>query len=1071
MRQQSYLIGVTLVLTSLFFTSVFHGQFYDGSNMQFGKNRVQYRTFGWQYFSVDNSQVFYYPNGREFAYQVGSQLNGWIKEVESMYDRKLTGGVQVLVFNSASDFYQSNIGSSLETVDNIGGTATLVGSKVFVFADGTWEHTEALVKKNLSELIFNQILYGGNWQEALRNSTSGLEFPEWFDQGLHSFISQPWSAELAMEVEDAARCNKILNAQRTAFEDARYVGHGIWKYITDVYGKGVIANLLYMIRVSNSLNDGLQYATGMPMDLVLSEASQYLLQESATADLYPPLNTRKALRKSRKETGDWIVPVHADSPIRSITFHPDGHRYAWSENEMGQLTIWLGDNRTGEVKKLNTYGNKIDRIQDSDPVPMAWHPNGNLLTYSVLVKSSPVLVSVDLTDFISNTKPLSQINKVLAMTYAPDGLSMAFSAVNKGRSDIFRYNVLGNNLTSKTADIYDDLDPVFAADGQSIWFTSNRPNADPDHAHVFGKPLSKNHDVFQLQWNGKEAVIEQWSSTPNSNERFPVILENGQVTTLTENLNGNQRRDVFWRDSVVAFIDTTIHYRYVIESQTIEAFQNPIARFHLIQEHNQLVKEHQLNGHLFLENTKLRPWESSSVELDINDTADQLDVIVDWEWRPQAHQADFRNYEFGASEVFVESDQAIEEEGTEDEQWQPFDIPRSSYYLTEYTIQSISSQLDNSYGANFYQAYNGNITVQPGLGGLSRISMTDLFENKIFTAGFRLSGSLENSRYMLSFTDQALRWDRSWIFERQGVTQPVNNQTYVNTHIHLLRRQWKYAIDEVRSLRIQGLFRLDRNTPLSTDAFNLTKPITFDNQVGIQVAYVLDNTRQRMINIPEGTRYRAWFEYYGNPSQRSETFGTIGIDFRTYRQLWRNIIWANRFSADWSIGEQRLLHLLGGVDNVLSLTPNAETPIDPNVNYAYQTRLAPLRGFNANARNGSHMALINSEIRIPIWSTLSNKPVESNLMETLQFVGFADVGSAWNGKHPYDSDNTFNQVTVTQNPITVTIDNNREPVIWGTGFGLRAKVLGYWLRTDWSWGVDDGRWQDRLFNLSLHLDF
>ena len=75
------------------------------------------------------------------------------------------------------------------------------------------------------------------------------------------------------------------------------------------------------------------------------------------------------------------------------------------------------------------------------------------------------------------------------------------------------------------------------------------------------------------------------------------------------------------------------------------------------------------------------------------------------------------------------------------------------------------------------------------------------------------------------------------------------------------------------------------------------------------------------------------------------------------------------------------------------------------------------------------------------------------------------------GKHPYDNANTFNQITVNQNPITVSIDNNREPIIWGTGFGLRAKVFGYWVRTDWSWGVDDGRWQDRIFNLSLHLDF
>jgi outer membrane protein assembly factor BamA len=141
------------------------------------------------------------------------------------------------------------------------------------------------------------------------------------------------------------------------------------------------------------------------------------------------------------------------------------------------------------------------------------------------------------------------------------------------------------------------------------------------------------------------------------------------------------------------------------------------------------------------------------------------------------------------------------------------------------------------------------------------------------------------------------------------------------------------------------------------------------------------------------------------------------------------------------------------------------------VAYAYQTRITPIRGFRNNARNGSNMALFNTEIRLPIWSSLSKRSIESEFLRDLQCVGFADVGSAWNGSHPYDEANSFNQVVVVQNPITVTVDNNREPIIWGTGFGLRSKFLGYWVRADWCWGVDDGRWQDRIFNLSLQLDF
>lgn len=87
-------------------------------------------------------------------------------------------------------------------------------------------------------------------------------------------------------------------------------------------------------------------------------------------------------------------------------------------------------------------------------------------------------------------------------------------------------------------------------------------------------------------------------------------------------------------------------------------------------------------------------------------------------------------------------------------------------------------------------------------------------------------------------------------------------------------------------------------------------------------------------------------------------------------------------------------------------------------------------------------------------------------------VGFGDVGSAWTGSSPYAEDNYFNSTTfVESEPVTVTIQNNREPILYGYGFGMRSRVLGYFVRADWAWGVDDGIVLPRVFSLSLSLDF
>jgi hypothetical protein len=115
--------------------------------------------------------------------------------------------------------------------------------------------------------------------------------------------------------------------------------------------------------------------------------------------------------------------------------------------------------------------------------------------------------------------------------------------------------------------------------------------------------------------------------------------------------------------------------------------------------------------------------------------------------------------------------------------------------------------------------------------------------------------------------------------------------------------------------------------------------------------------------------------------------------------------------------------------------------------------------------------VINSEIRWPVFSYLYNKPIKNEFINSFQVIGFADIGTAWTGKSPYGNDNSFNVQTINQNPITVTIQREQEPLVGGYGWGMRAKLLGYFVRADWAWGVDDGEVKPRIFYLSLALDF
>ena len=86
-------------------------------------------------------------------------------------------------------------------------------------------------------------------------------------------------------------------------------------------------------------------------------------------------------------------------------------------------------------------------------------------------------------------------------------------------------------------------------------------------------------------------------------------------------------------------------------------------------------------------------------------------------------------------------------------------------------------------------------------------------------------------------------------------------------------------------------------------------------------------------------------------------------------------------------------------------------------------------------------------------------------------VGFGDLGTAWTGLHPYSEDNYLFTNEIELPPLNITVKVQKDPLVGGFGFGARTRVLGYFIRADLAWGVEDMIVQPSIFYLSLSLDF
>ena len=122
-----------------------NAQFYNGSKMDFGKNRIQYKPIEWSFYRFERMDVYFYSGGKELAKRTAQTAESTLAEYEQLFDYTLENRIQLLVFNRLSDLKQSNVGLGGQSIDNLGGTTRMVGSKVLLyFENGTASFVEQI---------------------------------------------------------------------------------------------------------------------------------------------------------------------------------------------------------------------------------------------------------------------------------------------------------------------------------------------------------------------------------------------------------------------------------------------------------------------------------------------------------------------------------------------------------------------------------------------------------------------------------------------------------------------------------------------------------------------------------------------------------------------------------------------------------------------------------------------------------------------------------------------------------------------------------------------------------------
>ena len=251
----------------------------------------------------------------------------------------------------------------------------------------------------------------------------------------------------------------------------------------------------------------------------------------------------------------------------------------------------------------------------------------------------------------------------------------------------------------------------------------------------------------------------------------------------------------------------------------------------------------------------------------------------------------------------------------------------------------------------------------------------------------------------MSYTNLKRRVDWGFTYYR-NVLSASNGRIFTN----LYQGSASYPFDNSKKLKLDLGIRNDRSVFFTdiNDVNSLKEPDIKQRFVTTHLEYVYDNTLAPAQNIWNGLRYKVYFDWNTDISKEKYSTGKFnfnwGFDTRYYYQIYRNFIWAGRAAGEFSWGNQKTIYYAGGTDGDLFPKFNNNPPA-ADMYYTFQTLAVNLRGFNQNVSNGNNNLVMNSEFRLPVFTTLLSRPINNAFLRNFQLVQFFDLGAAWNGSY------------------------------------------------------------------------
>ncbi len=1097
-------ILVTIYAIGVF--SLSHGQ---QAREVFGKNRIQYKQFNWQYLSSENFDVYYYDDRRKVATEAIQYLEGEFDRVTDLIGYPPYLKTKVFLYNSITDLQQSNIGLN-NTQYNVGGETEFIKPIVEIAHPGNLdEFKEELIYK-MADLMVNEMMFGGSLKDMFQNAVL-LNLPEWFINGASRYVSKGWNAEMDDYVRQLVRSKKINRALRFTGKESALVGQSIWNYIVEKYGKSSISNILNYTRVIRNEQKSVLITLGVSFKQLMSDWQNYYsdMEQKVSLSYLSPADSTK------------FSPSHHRGIVyTTVKISPDGKKIAYAENDRGRFVVKVKSLESGRETTIINGGNRVIRQTVDFRIPLLSWADQNTLGVIGIKNGEFIFWLYDLSTRSKLPRQLNKFSNIRSFDFSSNGRLAVMSADAGGQNDLFLISSRNDRTKRLTNDIYDDLDPSFIPNTNSIVFSSNRTTDTVNNIVKGYQRITSNYNLYAYNLDTTTNVVAHITKTLSkdfnpkaidqdnffylSDQRGIVNLFkfnriNGiysQVTNFNSSIKeydldfSNKSLALVMNKNLSEDIFLVSNFNYDRQVFTPSTRRKEVQLAKVVSEKRKQVNVKSMTIKELINSRLREKKDTTSVKEDksVLEKKDSVNTIK---------SVNTEDYSFDTSEIEKDTlTKPVAKEksvNTEDYVFED-DADKNKAtetFLTRYMKARETNRLTGPfpYEPRFsYENLVTNFVVDP-LRGFSvklEAQMNDMLQNFRFYGGLQTafdwkSGDIFGEiQYLPHLVDYSIRIDRKVIYWDGLSNQADNFQKY----------SWQ-RIEVGASLPLSVKARVtlkpfvgytsysDRgsvNSPATPPTF---LPGEQQFYTGSKAELVYDNSITTGLNIIEGSRGKINFVHNEAMGNKNASFSQVSIDLRHYQKIYKEIVFAVRGYAGTFFGNSPKKYVLGGMDNWFGNRFNDQGAGNPfvsgganfNNNLIFTEFATSLRGFDYATLFGNSVALANAELRVPLIRALSGGPVASNFFRNMQLTAFYDVGSSWSGAVPFKAQNSVRTRQVVEGPFKIDIKEYLNPWLYSYGFGFRSMMLGYYMKFDLAWPVENYKVKDPRVYVTLGFDF